>query len=175
LRKPLRPKYTPNPANLKQLVGRNQAPPKKTCDSAVVPGTAFRFGTQATQSSGPKRMQTHKTRKRHYWRQHGSAPRKPDTRPSSSQRGYDVKWQRFRIWFIRRNPLCAHCQAKGRLTPATEIDHKAPLIAGGERFNPANCQALCGTHHRRKTAQDRKKYPEYAHKSNVISRDIKEG
>jgi 5-methylcytosine-specific restriction endonuclease McrA len=114
-------------------------------------------------------MPTHKPRKRTWWRQHALAPRKPDDRPSSSQRGYDVAWQRLRIWFLRRNPFCVVCLQSGRYESATEVDHKVPIAAGGERLNQNNLQGLCGDHHRKKTAKDRKKYSIYARKDDMIS------
>jgi 5-methylcytosine-specific restriction endonuclease McrA len=47
-----------------------------------------------------------------------------------------------------------HCDAKGRVTPATELDHIIPLHKGGEDNDPDNWQGLCAECHKDKTAQD---------------------
>jgi 5-methylcytosine-specific restriction protein A len=49
--------------------------------------------------------------------------------------------------------LCVACQAKGKITPGAEIDHKVALVNGGDD-NPDNLQTLCKECHREKTAQD---------------------
>jgi len=59
-------------------------------------------------------------------------------RLSAAKRGYDRVWRRFRLYYLRRNPRCAHC-----LGPATEIDHIVRLADGGERLDEANLQPLC--------------------------------
>ena len=72
-------------------------------------------------------------------------------RPSSSERGYDTRtWGKFRRWYLRRHPLCERCQAQGKTaTPSKVVHHVTPLREGGERLDPANCEALCETCHRR--------------------------
>lgn len=52
-------------------------------------------------------------------------------------------------WF-RRFPLCVHCEAKGIVTAATELDHITELADGGADADP-NRQGLCGPCHRAKT------------------------
>ncbi|MDL2207048.1 HNH endonuclease, partial [Eubacteriales bacterium OttesenSCG-928-N13] len=47
-------------------------------------------------------------------------------RESAAARGYDAKWQRERLRFLRTNPLCVRCRAEGRLAPATVVDHIVP-------------------------------------------------
>jgi 5-methylcytosine-specific restriction enzyme A len=59
--------------------------------------------------------------------------------------------QRTRI--LNDEPLCRHCQAKGRVTAATEIDHIVPLSKGGSN-DDSNQQPLCKTCHKIKTAKD---------------------
>lgn len=75
-------------------------------------------------------------------------------RESASQRGYDRKWAKVRGRFLQMNPLCLHCKCEGRMTPATEVDHIVPHRGDKELFwDWDNLQALCKSHHSRKTAK----------------------
>jgi 5-methylcytosine-specific restriction protein A len=80
-----------------------------------------------------------------------------DCRPTSTQRGYGSRWQRFRLWFLMRHPLCVQCQAEGRLTPATDVDHVTPTQGRHDsaHYDPDALQALCHAHHSAKTGKDR--------------------
>ena len=51
------------------------------------------------------------------------------------------------------NPLCASCEAKGRVTAATEVDHIVPLSKGGSN-DKSNLRPMCGDCHAAKTAAD---------------------
>lgn len=75
-------------------------------------------------------------------------------RPSSSGRGYDATWQRFRKLVLAAEPLCRHCASKGRVVAARDVDHIRPLADGGERLDWDNVQPLCGACHKRKTMQE---------------------
>lgn len=76
-------------------------------------------------------------------------------RANSTQRGYDSRWRRFRIIFLQRNPLCAHCTAEGRTVEAVEVDHITPLrVAPQRKYDLTNLQGLCKSHHSRKTAAE---------------------
>ena len=44
-------------------------------------------------------------------------------RLNSSQRGYGYRWEKARLSFLKRNPLCKHCLEKGVTTAANEVDH----------------------------------------------------
>lgn len=63
------------------------------------------------------------------------------------------KLQRIRAQVLRDNPLCVVCQAKGRVTLATQIDHIKALVNGGTD-TADNRQGLCDECHRAKTAAD---------------------
>lgn len=78
-----------------------------------------------------------------------------DRRPrgSTTQRGYDVAWERFRKFFLMNNPLCRDCLDADRLTPANEVHHVHKLADGGPRLDPDNCMALCKPCHARRTAR----------------------
>lgn len=87
-------------------------------------------------------------------------------RGSPSSRGYDNTWKKFRQSFLYQHPLCAVCEKKGLLTPATEVHHIKPLSEGGERLDPRNCMALCHVCHTEitnKTVRERKNGEELYH------------
>ena len=71
-------------------------------------------------------------------------------RGSSSSRGYNYKWTKFRREYLRLHPVCACC---GRL--ATEIDHIVPFKSDKTKiFELTNLQPLCHECHSRKTAKE---------------------
>jgi hypothetical protein len=47
-------------------------------------------------------------------------------RPSAARRGYGSPWRRARAAFLALHPLCAACQALGRVVPAIVVDHVVP-------------------------------------------------
>lgn len=69
---------------------------------------------------------------------------------TSAQRGYGHKWRAARLAYLRDHPLCVMCQADGRVTAATVVDH---IVAHrGDRvlfWDRNNWQSLCATHHSR--------------------------
>lgn len=66
------------------------------------------------------------------------------------------KLQRIRAKHFAQHPLCVHCLTKGRVTVATQLDHKVALTNGGKDFDedPDNAQALCDECHEAKTRED---------------------
>lgn len=85
-------------------------------------------------------------------------PKHPRT--SAASRGYDATWRRLREHMLRAEPLCRMCQALGRLTPATVVDHIVPIREAPERrLDQSNLQCLCkGCHDSLKQQQERKGY-----------------
>ena len=80
---------------------------------------------------------------------------KPKTyRQSSSKRGYGHSWRIRSKRFLRKHPLCEmECKDKGRVTPATLVDHIVPHKGDPVLFNDEdNWQAGCEECHNRKTA-----------------------
>jgi 5-methylcytosine-specific restriction protein A len=74
-------------------------------------------------------------------------------RGNAFQRGYDAKWKKYRVSFLRKNPLCVQCLEEGRITPATVVDHKVAHKGDNNLFwDPSNHQTLCKHHHDKKTA-----------------------
>ena len=83
--------------------------------------------------------------------------RRRDRRPSAARRGYDKRWSKARRAFLSRpeNALCRTCEARGRLTSATVVDHITPHRGDRVLFwNQSNWQPLCGPCHSRKTAAE---------------------
>jgi 5-methylcytosine-specific restriction endonuclease McrA len=64
--------------------------------------------------------------------------------------------QRIRARVLRREPRCVSCLAKGRVSPAVEVDHIVPLFKGGDDdpHDDANRAGLCSACHAAKTALD---------------------
>ncbi|KTT19076.1 HNH endonuclease [Pseudomonas parafulva] len=63
---------------------------------------------------------------------------------TSSQRGYNYKWQKARERYLGANPLCAYCAKIGRTTAASIVDHVVPHRGDRDLFwNQDNWQPLC--------------------------------
>lgn len=76
-------------------------------------------------------------------------------RGTSTQRGYDARWRRYRAAYLAEHPLCAQCERDGKLTPATVVDHIVPHRGDYSLFwDPGNHQPLCKPCHDRKTAAE---------------------
>jgi 5-methylcytosine-specific restriction enzyme A len=59
---------------------------------------------------------------------------------------------RIRPAQLRREPLCRHCRALGKLVYAQEVDHIVPARGDMQLLrDPANFQSLCKFHHGLKT------------------------
>lgn len=72
---------------------------------------------------------------------------------SSHEIGYNYRWRKFRASWLRKNPLCVRCQADGKVTEATVVDHVIPHRGDQALFWKAgNHQSLCASCHSRKTA-----------------------
>lgn len=70
------------------------------------------------------------------------------SRLTAAQRGYDARWRRARLTFLRANPYCQMCRQVGRVTRATVVDHITPHKGDLALFwDAANWQALCATCH----------------------------
>jgi len=72
-------------------------------------------------------------------------------KPMKKARQYktdSTTWRKLRMMQLHAEPLCRHCAAQGRTTPATQVDH-----INGDTWNntPRNLQSLCIQCHTRKT------------------------
>lgn len=73
------------------------------------------------------------------------------SRPGSAARGYDARWNRFRLRVLRAYPICA---VEGCDRPARDVDHIDGLGPLGPRgYDWDNLQALCASCHSRKTVK----------------------
>jgi len=76
-------------------------------------------------------------------------------RQNSNKRGYGYRWQKYRVNFLKENPLCEHCHLQGLITAATDVDHIIPSTPDEKRFwAKKNHQGLCHSCHSRKTATE---------------------
>ena len=76
-------------------------------------------------------------------------------RPSASKRGYNYRWVKYSHNYLSAHPLCVICEAKGKTTAATVVDHIVPHKGSQELFwDVSNHQSLCASCHGRKTARE---------------------
>jgi len=83
--------------------------------------------------------------------------RQDDRRGSSTERGYNARWQRYRAQFLARHPLCEckECRDNKATTVATVVDHIVPHKGDYNLFwDPSNHQAMSEQHHNIKTAKE---------------------
>lgn len=80
-------------------------------------------------------------------KRHARKHRTPEQRGTSSNRGYDYRWQQFRASFLAANPLCEFCLHRGRVEPATVADHDLPHGGDPELFWANTFTALCKFDH----------------------------
>ena len=63
-------------------------------------------------------------------------------------------WRRLREQIMQRDCwLCQTCKREGRITKATQCDHKVPVSKGGND-TPANLEAICDACHDSKTQME---------------------
>ncbi|MGI9564500.1 HNH endonuclease [Pseudomonas fulva] len=63
---------------------------------------------------------------------------------TSSQRGYNYKWQKARERYLLDNPLCVYCGRSGRVTAASVVDHVIAHRGDMTLFwDQSNWQSLC--------------------------------
>ncbi|QDC05039.1 HNH endonuclease [Pseudomonas sp. SWI7] len=63
---------------------------------------------------------------------------------TSSQRGYNYKWQKARERYLLEKPLCVYCDRLGRVTAASVVDHVIAHRGDMTLFwDQSNWQPLC--------------------------------
>ena len=59
---------------------------------------------------------------------------------------YGSQWRKIRARYIRKEPLCEACKAKGKIELAALVHHKKPLSEGGTN-DEENLMSLCVSCH----------------------------
>lgn len=79
-------------------------------------------------------------------------------RGTAWQAGYDADWNKVRDAQLDKQPLCQHCDRRGYVVPATEVDHIKPFQGKADplRLDPNNLQSLCHSCHVVKTNEDKR-------------------
>ncbi len=73
-------------------------------------------------------------------------------RLSAAKRLYGRQWRLASQGFLVEHPLCVDCQAEGRVTAATDVDHQIPHRGDLSLFwDRSNWRPRCHSHHSRKT------------------------
>lgn len=76
-------------------------------------------------------------------------------RGTAHQRGYNRRWQKARITYLSRHPLCKHCEDGDLVVAATVVDHIVPHKGDQDLFwDSGNWQPLCKPCHDKKTARE---------------------
>jgi 5-methylcytosine-specific restriction enzyme A len=66
------------------------------------------------------------------------------TRGTAHERGYNKRWAKARLTYLRQHPLCVRCLAQGRTTAARVVDHVMPHRGDWKKFwDVSNWQPLC--------------------------------
>lgn len=75
-------------------------------------------------------------------------------RLSASARGYDRRWRKIRLMYLRAHPLCEDIYGLHTNGPvaSSEVDHIVPKRNGGTD-DEENLQALCHVCHSKKTGR----------------------
>ena len=81
---------------------------------------------------------------------------KPGGRKTTADSRYKSEaWKQYSRRLRTLEPLCRRCQAAGRITAATCVDHIYRVNAGGSFWNKFNHQPLCDECHREKSFKER--------------------
>jgi len=84
----------------------------------------------------------------------GKCCQKRQYRASSSARGYNYQWRKYRLKFLALNPLCVECLTEDITEAADTVDHITAHRGDEELFwDVTNHQAMCKYHHDRKTGR----------------------
>jgi len=74
---------------------------------------------------------------------------------SAAKRGYGRRWQRYRLSYLKANPLCVKCIEQTKAIAAEVVDHIIPHKGDHDLFwDKNNHQPLCTPCHNYKTATE---------------------
>jgi 5-methylcytosine-specific restriction protein A len=77
------------------------------------------------------------------------------TRPTARQRGYSVAWEKARLGYLRKHPLCVACLSRGLVVPGAHVDHIVDHKGDrGVFWDSGNWQTLCASCHSQKTRRE---------------------
>lgn len=96
----------------------------------------------------------------HADKRYGWNRRKPQA-GATTKRGYGHPWTKLRAQVMARDEyVCQVCASRGRLTPASEVDHIQNKATGGTD-ELSNLQAICKPCHKLKTQKESQKVDNY--------------
>jgi 5-methylcytosine-specific restriction protein A len=75
-----------------------------------------------------------------------------EDRGSAAARGYGHRWRKRRLHWLSQHPLCARCEEKDLVKPATDVHHRKPLSEGGAD-DESNYESLCHECHSAETRE----------------------
>lgn len=75
-------------------------------------------------------------------------------RPSARGRGYSPLWDKISKAYLNKYNLCKHCDLRGKVVEAKEVDHIYCIALGFATIRKKGYQSLCLKCHRRKTAEE---------------------
>lgn len=84
---------------------------------------------------------------------HASQAEKARREAREGEFKYDGQWRKRRRAWLSEHPLCASCQRRGIVKPATDVDHVIALSAGG-LDDEINYESKCHECHSYKTATE---------------------
>lgn len=149
--------YTQRPRPISVRIAGSSPPDEGHCRAATSRSPAGGW----LRSRGPYRMGTpHCDRRQRYALDSGHVKAAPiprasqhgerilTSRPAFGPRLYNHRWQRYRLGFLRQNPLCVRCLEAGRTTAANTVDHITPHRGDTALFwAKDNHQSLCAQCH----------------------------
>lgn len=96
------------------------------------------------------------TRERHCDKHKKQEQKRVDQqRGTAVKRGYNSRWQKARLTYLKSHPLCVECLKEDKVVAATVVDHIIPHKGDQKLFwDTGNWQALCKQCHDKKTARE---------------------
>lgn len=80
---------------------------------------------------------------------------KPQQKYTRDERYHSQAWRKTSKRFLMANPLCRHCEDKGRVTAAKVTDHITRVKDGVDFWDESNYQPLCEVCHNKKRGKER--------------------
>ncbi len=73
---------------------------------------------------------------------------------------YDHRWEKARLHWLAKHPLCVECERAGDVVLADVVDHITPHLGDVRLFwdSANNWQSMCTRHHNVKSAKEQGRY-----------------